>query len=133
MRFLKFINEKFYPAGKEFKFPDQIVKRIEIVPETGEEWFGITIDFEWKHKNFYKQIKGMDEEGIVVRIAQEVQKSKQWGAFYKRKQVVSVDRSSIDNTQVSRQIPKFGSNRFDNWNLTNKGGWISASTRDGGW
>lgn len=129
MRFLKFINEKFYPAGKEFKMPDQIIKKIDIEEEAGEEWFGISVNFEWKQKDFYRKIKGMDETEITKQIADEIIMSKQWGAFYKRKRIVSVDRDSVNSTKVSRQIPKFGRNDFDDWNLTNKGGWISARTR----
>jgi len=119
-----------------FKWPSKIAKNFRLTPLSIDEWWGIEIDFNWKQKDFYKKwlkSTGGDQKAeieLMEKVAAEAKKSPQWKAFMKKFNKISVDRSSIDNSQVTQYIPNFNPRDFDDWNFNDVGGNISATTRD---
>ena len=110
MRFYKYLEEKYTPE-KEFSYPEQTVRNIEI--ELTDEP-GVDIEFNWKHKKFLKNFTGKLKE-LAVHVANEIIKSKEWAHFYKRKVGIS-----------GGVLPKFKSSDFDG-SFTNIGGTIKAT------
>jgi hypothetical protein len=134
MKFRDYLNE-------EFKWPAKMLKDLDFIPISVDEWYGVEIRFKWKNKTFYdKWLKGPgkpissfgnpnEEHDLVQRIAAEALKSPKWKQFLKKFGTISADRSSIDSTQVERRMPKFIPRDFSDWEFWHGGGRISATDR----
>lgn len=108
------------------KLPE--VATVKVTTSTVDEWYGIDVDVTWKEPLNCKGFAWEDEKKIRDHVVRQVLTRPEWAEYYSKTHKVSCQEYE-DGPERIVTIPRFDSDEFCDYQFSERGGWLSASTR----